>query len=80
MDDSFSIMLPVILSAALFSGVLLSGVLAAAQSPHYLLAQVYRELHDPDASAGELSEFDNLSKSAADKAHDSRGAIPPESK
>jgi len=52
----------------------------AAAAPHYLLAQVYRELHDPDASARELSVFDNLSKSVADKAHDSRGGSPPESK
>ena len=41
----------------------------AAAPAHYLLAQVYRELHDPDASARELKEFDDLSKSAAEKAH-----------
>ncbi len=52
----------------------------AAAAPHYLLAQVYRQLHDPGASARELNEFDNLSKSAADKAQDSRGTTTPESK
>lgn len=51
-----------------------------AAAPHYLLAQVYRQLHDPDASARELNEFDNLSKSAADRAQDSRGTTAPESK
>lgn len=40
----------------------------AAAPPHYLLAQVYRELHDADASARELKEFDDLSKSATSKA------------
>jgi tetratricopeptide (TPR) repeat protein len=53
---------------------------SAAAAPHYLLAQVYRELHDTDASARELRRFDDLSKSATDKAHDSHGAIVPESK
>lgn len=38
-----------------------------AAAPHYVLAQVYRELNDSSASARELSEFDNLSKSAAEK-------------
>jgi len=52
----------------------------AAAAPHYLLAQVYRELHDPDASVRELGEFDNLSKSVANKAHDSRGGATPELK
>lgn len=52
----------------------------SAAAPHYQLAQVYRELHDSDASARELSEFENLSKSAADKAQDSRGATAPGSK
>jgi tetratricopeptide (TPR) repeat protein len=52
----------------------------AAAAPHYLLAQIYRELHDTNASASELSQFDNLSKSAADNAQDSRGATAPESK
>lgn len=49
---------------------------AAAAPPHYLLAQVYRELHDPDASERELKEFDNLSKSAAEKAHGAPASKP----
>jgi transposase len=52
----------------------------AAAAPHYLLAQVYRELHNPEATARELSQFESLSKSAADKAQDSRGLTAPESK
>ena len=34
----------------------------AAPQPHYLLAQVYRELHDAQASADELAQFERLSK------------------
>lgn len=34
----------------------------AAAQPHYLLAQVYRELHDAQASADELAQFERLSK------------------
>jgi tetratricopeptide (TPR) repeat protein len=33
-----------------------------AAQPHYLLAQVYRELHDAQASAAELAQFERLSK------------------
>lgn len=46
----------------------------AAAVPHYVLAQVYRELHDENASARELSQFDSLSKSAAAKAQAAGGA------
>ena len=38
-----------------------------AAQPHYLLARVYRELHDTQASAGELSEFERLSKMEKEK-------------
>ena len=41
-----------------------------APEPHYLLAQVYRELENPEASARELAEFEKLSKSATDKVQD----------
>jgi tetratricopeptide (TPR) repeat protein len=43
-----------------------------AAQPHYLLAQVYRELRDPEASARELTEYQSLLKSDADKAFESR--------
>ena len=43
----------------------------AAPEPHYLLAQVYRELHQPDASAQELAKFEKLSKSSSEKAQQS---------
>jgi superkiller protein 3 len=34
----------------------------AAAQPHYLLARVYRELHDSQASADELAQYEQLSK------------------
>ena len=34
----------------------------AAAQPHYLLAQVYRKLNQPEASTGELARFQELSK------------------
>jgi tetratricopeptide (TPR) repeat protein len=51
-----------------------------AAPPHYLLAQVYQELHDSAASARELSQFEQLSRSAAEKAQNSPGGMAPESK
>jgi tetratricopeptide (TPR) repeat protein len=33
-----------------------------AAQPHYLLAQIYRRLHQPEASANELAQFQALSK------------------
>jgi Tfp pilus assembly protein PilF len=39
----------------------------AAAQPHYLLAKVYRELHDQHASAAELAEFERLSKQGKEK-------------
>lgn len=39
-----------------------------AAQPHYLLAQIYRELRDPHASAKEFAEFERLSKLEKDKA------------
>jgi tetratricopeptide (TPR) repeat protein len=39
-----------------------------AAQPHYLLAQVYRELRDPQASSKEFAEFERLSKLEKDKA------------
>src|SRR5260370_32000464 len=39
----------------------------AAAQPHYLLAKVYRELHDQQASAAELAQFERLSKLDKDK-------------
>ena len=39
----------------------------AAAQPHYLLAQVYREMHDPKASADELAQFERLSKLEKEK-------------
>jgi tetratricopeptide (TPR) repeat protein len=38
-----------------------------AAQPHYLLAQVYRELRDPQASSKEFAEFERLSKLEKDK-------------
>jgi Tfp pilus assembly protein PilF len=38
-----------------------------AAQPHYLLAQVYRELHDQPSSAAELAQFDRLSKLEKEK-------------
>ena len=40
----------------------------ADPQPHYLLAQVYRDLHDARASADELAQFERLSKLAKGKA------------
>jgi uncharacterized protein HemY len=34
----------------------------SAAQPHYLLAKVYRELHETQASADELAEYEQLSK------------------
>jgi uncharacterized protein HemY len=39
----------------------------AAAQPHYLLAKVYRDLHDTGASAAELAEFERLSKLEKEK-------------
>jgi len=39
----------------------------AAAQPHYLLAKVYRELHDQQASAAELAQFEHLSKLEKEK-------------
>ena len=38
-----------------------------AAAPHYLLAQVYRAQHHAEASAHELAEYENLSKSKPEK-------------
>jgi tetratricopeptide (TPR) repeat protein len=38
-----------------------------AAQPHYLLAQLYRELRDPQASSKEFAEFERLSKLEKDK-------------
>jgi tetratricopeptide (TPR) repeat protein len=40
---------------------------AAAAQPHYLLARVYRELHDAQASADELAQYEHLSKLQEEK-------------
>lgn len=40
---------------------------AAAAQPHYLLARVYRELHDTQASADELAQYEQLSKLEKEK-------------
>ena len=40
----------------------------AAARPHYLLAQVYRELHDLQSSAREVAEFEKLSRLEREKA------------
>jgi superkiller protein 3 len=39
----------------------------AAAQPHYLLARVYRELHDAQASADELAQYEQLSKLEKEK-------------
>ena len=39
----------------------------AAAQPHYLLAKVYRELHDQQASTNELAQFERLSKLEKEK-------------
>jgi len=52
----------------------------AAAPPHYLLAQVYRELRDSEASARELSEYQRLLKSDADEAFASRNGADRDSK
>jgi tetratricopeptide (TPR) repeat protein len=39
----------------------------SAAQPHYLLARVYRELHDAQASADELAQFEQLSKLEKEK-------------
>ena len=39
-----------------------------AAQPHYLLAQIYRELHDQQSSASEFAEFERLSKLEKEKA------------
>ena len=39
-----------------------------AAQPHYLLAQVYRELRNPQASSKEFAEFERLSQLEKDKA------------
>ena len=39
----------------------------AAAQPHYLLSKVYRELHDQQASAAELAQFERLSKLEKEK-------------
>jgi predicted Zn-dependent protease len=39
----------------------------AAAQPHYLLAKVYRELHDQQATAAELAQFERLSKLEKEK-------------
>ncbi len=39
----------------------------AAAQPHYLLARVYRELHDAKASADELAQYEQLSKLEKEK-------------
>ena len=52
----------------------------AAAPPHYLLAQVYRELRNPEASARELTEYQSLLKSDADKAVESRSGSDRDSK
>jgi tetratricopeptide (TPR) repeat protein len=39
----------------------------AAAQPHYLLAHVYRDLHDAQASADELSQYEQLSKLEKEK-------------
>jgi tetratricopeptide (TPR) repeat protein len=39
----------------------------AAAQPHYLLAKVYRELHDQQSSAHELAQFERLSKLEKEK-------------
>jgi len=38
-----------------------------AAQPHYLLAQVYRELRNPQASSREFAEFERLSQVEKDK-------------
>jgi Tfp pilus assembly protein PilF len=38
-----------------------------AAQPHYLLAQVYRELRNPQASSKEFAEFERLSQLEKDK-------------
>ena len=40
----------------------------AAAQPHYLLARVYRELHDTQASADELAQYEQLSQLEKEKA------------
>ena len=52
----------------------------SAAPPHYLLAQVYRELRNPEASARELTEYQSLLKSDADKAFESRNGSDRDSK
>jgi Tfp pilus assembly protein PilF len=39
----------------------------AAAQPHYLLARVYRELHEAQASADELAQYERLSKLEKEK-------------
>ena len=39
----------------------------AAAQPHYLLARIYRELHDARASADELAQYEQLSKLEKEK-------------
>ena len=51
-----------------------------AAPPHYLLAQVYRELRNPGASARELNEYQSLLKSDADKAFETRNGSDRDSK
>ena len=51
-----------------------------AAPPHYLLAQVYRELRNPEASARELTEYQSLLQSNADKAFESRNGSDRDSK
>jgi predicted Zn-dependent protease len=51
-----------------------------AAPPHYLLAQVYRELRNPEASARELNEYQSLLKSDTDKAFESRNSSYRDSK
>ncbi len=51
-----------------------------AATPHYLLAQVYRAQHNAEASARELAQYENLSRSNPDKKQESRGDSVQDSK
>jgi Tfp pilus assembly protein PilF len=42
-----------------------------AAEVHYLLAQVYQELKDPEASTKEFAEFERLSRLDKEKSHGS---------
>jgi len=51
-------------------GIVMATAVSLMGMRHYLLAQVYRDLQNPEASARELAEFEKLSKSGSDKAQD----------